>query len=69
MGALLENPKLDIAIEPRAMAGKLLAQAIVDLGYGHMQLTEFNDSPRRTKSEVLNVIDLAIAMSRGMLKP
>jgi hypothetical protein len=66
MAAVLEDPGR-WAMTTRDMAGKLLAKAIVDLGYGHMQLAEFNDSPGRTKSEVLDVLDLAIAMSRGML--
>jgi hypothetical protein len=70
MAAVLEHPgRWAMVIEPREMAGKLLAQAIVNLGYGNMQLTEFNDSPGRTKAQVLEVIDVAIAMSRGMFKP
>ncbi len=46
------------------MAVDLLQAAIVDLGYGQTEADEFNDSPGRTKAQVLEVIDLAIARSR-----
>jgi hypothetical protein len=46
-------------------AFRLITAALAQLGYDSMQITEFNDHPRRTKAEVLEVIDLAIAMSRG----
>jgi hypothetical protein len=47
----------------RKSAIRLMARAICDLGYGKMQPSVFNDS--HTKAQVLEVCDVAIAMSRG----
>ena len=48
-------------------AADLLTLAIIKLGYGTgiWPVSAFNDSPVRTKAQVLDVVDLAIAMSRG----
>lgn len=48
------------------MAAILLARAIVDLRYdGWSHVAEFNDFPGRTKAQILEVLDVAIAMARG----
>ena len=49
----------------RRIALDLIVAAQAELGYGQMQAAEFNDHPLRTKAQVLEVIDVAIAMSRG----
>ncbi len=47
------------------MVFDLLVAAIAALGYGRIPPVEFNDSPGRTKAEVIDVCDVAIAMLRG----
>ncbi len=47
------------------MALDLVIIAIRELGYGLIQPSIFNDT--HTKAEVLKVVDLAIAMSRGQV--
>ncbi len=44
---------------------QFLEEAIERLGYGHKSLLEFNDEVGRTQAEVLEVCDVAIAMSAG----
>jgi hypothetical protein len=52
------------------MAADLLLAAINrSWGGGWTQTSEFNDSPGRTKAQVLEVLDVAIAMSRGEYLP
>ena|ERR1700731_731729 len=46
------------------MVYDLIQAAIAYLGYGGLPHV-FNDSTERTKAQVLEVLDLAIAMSRG----
>ena len=46
-----------------AIAEKLMLQAIHELGYAHSSVVAFNDDLRRTKGQVLEVYDMAIALS------
>ncbi len=65
LGSIYENlPPLDVVQSPRICC--LLEGAIERLGYGHKSLLEFNDEVGRTQAEVLDVCDVAIAMSRGI---
>lgn len=43
----------------------LIVAAQAELGYGRIEPMVFNDARGRTKAQVLEVLDVAIAMSRG----
>ncbi|MBS0524554.1 MAG: hypothetical protein JSS04_13080 [Proteobacteria bacterium] len=44
-------------------AERLLLEAILDLGHAQTSIVDFNDSPARTKQQVLQVYDRAIQQS------
>jgi hypothetical protein len=49
--------------EVYAIAEQLILEAIHGLGYAYLSVVAFNDDLRRTKKEVLEVYDTAIALS------
>ncbi len=49
-----------------AIAEKLILEAIHELGYAYSSVVAFNDDPCRTKEQVLEVYDTAIALSMQM---
>ena len=49
--------------EVYAVAEGLILEAIHGLGYAYLSVVAFNDDLRRTKKEVLEVYDTAIALS------
>jgi len=50
-----------------AVAEQLILEAIHELGYAHSSVVAFNDDPCRTKEQVLEVYDLAIASSTSRM--
>jgi len=52
-----------------ARAEELLKDAIERLGYSHKCLVTFNDAWGRTQDQVIEVCDVAIAISRGEYRP
>jgi hypothetical protein len=46
-----------------AVAEQLILEAIEELGYSYSSIVAFNDDLRRTKQEVLEAFDAAIALS------
>jgi hypothetical protein len=64
----LDHPDV-VDLQAAARTEHLIAAAMIELGHSWNQLADFNDFPGRTKAEVLEVVDLAIAMSRGEYRP
>jgi hypothetical protein len=52
--------------EEYCIAEELMLEAIHGLGYAYPSVVAFNDAPRRTKEQVLEVYDTAIALSAPM---
>ena len=51
-----------------AIAEKLILEAIRELGYAYSSVVAFNDDLGRTKEQVLEVYDIAIASSMPMTR-
>jgi hypothetical protein len=64
IGSIYEDLPYAISAVPVARSEKFLILAI-EMRCGRKSILDFNDAPGRTKAQVLEVLDVAIAMSRG----